>query len=133
ENHLTRRQGFQQRRVRQEDLIDEVDIFHSLRDETVEFFENHRQRTLAIAIAEVVLGTKRTMVRTATGGLDFRTRPPGRRVEAVVVVLMAQYYVSWPLQGGQRCHIRGVRSTLHAHLTLVSICQRRDAAPLLTR
>src|SRR5581483_1019403 len=55
-------QGFQQRPVRQKNLVDEVHIFDSGSDQPINLSQDGFERALAIVIAEVVFSAENTMI-----------------------------------------------------------------------
>ena len=58
-------QGFQQGTLRQEDLVNEVQVADALRDQVVDLRQQDRQVTAAILVAEVDLGAEAAVVGAA--------------------------------------------------------------------
>src|SRR5688572_28303094 len=113
---MARRKRFQQFRVGQENLIDEIHIFDALGEQSVELGEDDRQGSPAIAVTEILFSTERAVIGAAPRGLDFRAGTPRGSVEAVVVMIVPQDHVAWPLQRRKSCHVGGVGPTLYARL-----------------
>src|SRR5262249_36563868 len=60
---------------RQENLVDERDVGCARRDEPVEFVEDRRERTAAIAVAEIVLGAEGAVIGTTARYLHLGAGP----------------------------------------------------------
>jgi hypothetical protein len=94
--------------VRQENFIDEIDILDALREQSVDLVENDGQWPPSIAIAEIVFGTEGTMIGASPRRLHLSAGPPGRDVEAVMVMMVTSNHVIRPLQRRKGCHIGGM-------------------------
>src|SRR5258706_2105986 len=79
-------QAAQQLFVRQEDLVDEIDVFDALPGKRVDFLQNEVRRPAAICVAEILLGAKRAMVRAAARSFDFRARSDRLGIEAMMMM-----------------------------------------------
>lgn len=101
EADIPRDQRLQKRLLRQEDLVDEVDVGDALRDQPVDLVEDDPEIPAPVGVAEVDLGAERAGVGTAARGLDLGARAVRRGVEPVVVVPVPGDPVIRPAQGRQ--------------------------------
>ena len=90
---------FEQGFLRQEDLVDEVEIARALRDQAVDLGEQRFQFATAVFVAEVDLRAEAATIRTAARRLDLGARIGRLRFEAVMVVVMAGHPFGRPFQG----------------------------------
>ena len=81
-------QRFEQRPLRQEDLVDEIDVSDALGHEAVDLDQQRVEIALPVFVAEVDLGAERAMVRATPGGLDLGPGADGIAVVTVMVVVM---------------------------------------------
>ena len=100
EGHLASDQGFEQRPVGQEDLIDEVEVLHALFEQAVDLGQERIEIAPAVAVAKQFLGAERAVVRAASGRFDLRPRAGRRALEPVVVRQMAPHQLVRPGQRG---------------------------------
>src|SRR5258706_10175843 len=89
-------QAAQQLFVRQEDLVDEIDVFDALPLQRVDFLQNEVGRPSAICVAEVLLGAKRAMVRAAARSFDFRARSDRLGIEAMMMMVVTVDHLAGP-------------------------------------
>ena len=81
-------QRFEQRPLRQEDLVDEIDVSCALGHEAVDLDQHGVEIALPVFVAKIDLGAERAMVRATPGGLDFGAGADGIAVVTVVVVVV---------------------------------------------
>src|SRR5262249_15597968 len=89
-------QSTQQLFIWQEDLVDEIDVFDALTLKRIDLLQDEVRRSPAIFVAEVLLGAKRAMVRTAARSLHFRARSYRGRIEAMVMMAVAADHLVGP-------------------------------------
>ena len=83
--HVARCQREQQVAIREKNLVDEVHVLDAEPDQTIELGEDRRERTLAIAVPEIVLRAEAAVVRTAARRFHFSARAFRCLVESVMV------------------------------------------------
>src|SRR5690554_1604570 len=79
-------QSFQQVATRQKDLVDEVEVGHSLSDQRVYLREYLCKFTLPVGIAIIDFRTETAGEGAAAGGFHFGPRPYGRAIEAMMMM-----------------------------------------------
>ena len=96
----------------QEDFVDEVDVARPRRDQPVEFVEDRRKRTAAVAVAEILLGAEGAVIGAAARDLHLGARAGRRPVEAVMMMRVPPQRLFRPAQRRQPGHVGGLRSAL---------------------
>src|SRR5262249_58136942 len=82
--------------VRQEDLVDEIDVFDALPLQRVDFLENEVCRPSAIFAAKILLGAKHAMIRAAARSFDLRARPDRLGIEAMMMMIVTADHLAGP-------------------------------------
>jgi len=88
--------------LRQEDLVDEIQVVYALGDQVVDLREQDGQVTATILVAKIDLGAEATIVGAAARCFDLGAETGLRVVEAMVVMAVAD-------ASSQRCFQFGSR------------------------
>src|SRR3954464_6401839 len=91
----------QQLAVRQEDLVDEIQVLDTRGAERCDFFHHDVNGSFAVAVAEVVLCAKRAVIRTPARRFELGAGRGWRRLEAVMVMAVRTDDFIRPAQRGQ--------------------------------
>src|SRR3954471_5289440 len=97
--------------MRQKDFVNEVDVFHSLLHQTVQFFENRSQRPFAVLVAKILFRAKRAMIWAPSRCLHFRSGSRRLGIKAMMMMLVSGEVIRIPMQSRQSLHVRVMRST----------------------
>ena len=85
--------------IREEDLIDEIDIFDALALEMRDFGDDGIGRTLAVSVAEILLGAKSAAIRAAARSLDLGSGPAVQFATSGIGLLVFILYLPGGLAG----------------------------------
>src|SRR5579883_3633298 len=80
----------------------------------------------------MLLGAKAAMIGAAAQGLDFRAGAACRRIEAVMMMMMARHGMIGPAQRRQPRHVRRVWAALYDDLAGVAVGDRGYPMPIRT-
>src|SRR5882724_9480278 len=113
------------------DLVDEVDVIHSARDQCVHFCQNRAHLTFAEFVAEQSLVAESARPRTSARKFQFSPAP--RTTEDMMPVPMCFHVVILEVERTDCLHVGDAKVRRDAWLTVDQIAAARDRLPRLRR